>query len=60
MASYAEMHPVGRSLLIFNMYAGRLEIVTVFVLATAAGGACPARLTREPSRAWPSTPAGDG
>jgi len=34
MASYAELHPVSRGLLIFNMYAGRLEIVTVFVLAT--------------------------
>ena len=34
MASYADLHPVARSLMIFNMYAGRLEIVTVFVLAT--------------------------
>ncbi|MDF1524275.1 MAG: TrkH family potassium uptake protein [Trueperaceae bacterium] len=34
MASYAELHPLARALLIFNMYAGRLEIVTVFVIAT--------------------------
>jgi Trk-type K+ transport system membrane component len=27
---------VARALLIFNMYAGRLEIVTVFVLATGS------------------------
>ena len=32
MASFAEIHPVGRALLIFTMYAGRLEIITVFVI----------------------------
>ena len=36
MSSYAEFHPIGQGLLIFNMYAGRLEVVTVFVLATSA------------------------
>jgi trk system potassium uptake protein len=34
MGSYGEIHPVGRVILTFNMYAGRLEIVTVFVLLT--------------------------
>lgn len=34
MASYADLHPVSRLLLTFNMYAGRLEILTVFVLFT--------------------------
>jgi len=32
MANFAEIHPVGRALLIFTMYAGRLEIVTVFIV----------------------------
>jgi trk system potassium uptake protein len=47
MASYAEIHPVGRAMLIFNMYAGRLEIVTVFVLATTGWWRLPRRLNRE-------------
>lgn len=34
MGSYAELHPVSRALLTFNMYAGRLELVTVFVILT--------------------------
>jgi trk system potassium uptake protein TrkH len=34
LAHYADLHPVSRALLIFNMYAGRLEIVTVFVIFT--------------------------
>jgi Trk-type K+ transport system membrane component len=34
-------------MLIFNMYAGRLEIVTVFVLATTGWWRFPRRLTRE-------------
>ena len=34
MASYAELHPAGKALLIFCMYAGRLEVVTVFALFT--------------------------
>jgi len=32
MASFAELHPVSRGLLTFAMYAGRLEVVTVFVV----------------------------
>ncbi len=47
MASYADIHPVGRGLLIFNMYAGRLELVTVFVLATPGWWRLPRSLRRE-------------
>ena len=36
MASFADLHPVSRILLTFNMYAGRLEILTVFVLLSPA------------------------
>jgi trk system potassium uptake protein TrkH len=32
MANFAELHPVSKALLTFGMYAGRLEVVTVFVL----------------------------
>ncbi len=32
MANFADLHPVSRALLTFDMYAGRLEIITVFVL----------------------------
>ena len=32
MASYADLSPISRGLLIFDMYAGRLEIVTVFII----------------------------
>ncbi|UCH24768.1 MAG: TrkH family potassium uptake protein [Trueperaceae bacterium] len=35
MLNYAELHPVSRGILIFGMYAGRLEMVTVFVIFTA-------------------------
>ena len=35
MLNFAELHPVSRGLLIFGMYAGRLEIVTVFILLDA-------------------------
>ena len=34
MANFADLHPVSRSVLIFDMYAGRLEVVTVFVIFT--------------------------
>ncbi len=34
MLSFAELHPVARALLTFDMYAGRLEVVTVFALFT--------------------------
>jgi trk system potassium uptake protein TrkH len=46
MASYADFHPIGRAMLIFNMYAGRLEVVTVFVLATSAWWKVPRGLWR--------------
>ncbi len=46
MASYAEIHPIGRGMLIFNMYAGRLEIVTVFVLLTMGWWRLPRRFER--------------
>jgi trk system potassium uptake protein len=32
MANFADLHPVSRWVLIFGMYAGRLEVVTVFVI----------------------------
>lgn len=32
MDNYAGLHPISRILLIFGMYAGRLEVVTVFLL----------------------------
>lgn len=32
MANFAELHPVSRAVLIFGMYAGRLEVVAVFAL----------------------------
>lgn len=32
MANFAELHPVSRGLLTFGMYAGRLEVVTVFII----------------------------
>lgn len=35
MLNFAELHPLSRAVLIFEMYAGRLEVVTVFVVFTA-------------------------
>lgn len=32
MLSFADLHPLSRSILIFDMYAGRLEVITVFVV----------------------------
>ena len=32
MLNFADLHPVSRGLLIFAMYAGRLEVVTVFII----------------------------
>ena len=32
MLNFADLHPVSRALLTFDMYAGRLEVVTVFVM----------------------------
>ena len=34
MGSFADLHPPSKALLTFCMYAGRLEVVTVFVLVT--------------------------
>jgi trk system potassium uptake protein len=48
MASYANLPPLGRGLLIFNMFAGRLEIVTVFVLFTLRWWRFPRRPERRP------------
>lgn len=32
MANFADLHPLSRGILIFAMYAGRLEVITVFVI----------------------------
>jgi trk system potassium uptake protein TrkH len=32
MLNFAELHPLSRGLLAFGMYAGRLEVITVFIL----------------------------
>ncbi len=34
MANFAELHPLAKAMLTFCMYAGRLEVVTVFALMT--------------------------
>ena len=43
MASYAELHPFAKVWLTFAMIAGRLEVVTVFVVFTHAWWRRPAR-----------------
>ncbi len=43
MASYAELHPIAKAWLTFAMIAGRLEVVTVFVVFTHAWWRRPAR-----------------
>ncbi len=43
MASYAELHPLAKAWLTFAMIAGRLEVVTVFVVFTRAWWRRPAR-----------------
>ncbi len=43
MASYGDLPALGRGVLIFNMFAGRLEIVTVFVLFTMRSWRLPRR-----------------
>ncbi len=43
MASYAELHPVAKAWLTFAMVAGRLEVVTVFVVFTRAWWRRPSR-----------------
>jgi trk system potassium uptake protein TrkH len=45
MLSFAELHPVSRGVLIFDMYAGRLEVVTVFVIFTSNWWRLPRRST---------------
>ena len=35
MLNFADLHPVSRVLLTFGMYAGRLEVVTVFIIFDA-------------------------
>ena len=35
MLNFADLHPVSRGLLTFNMYAGRLEVVVVFIVFNA-------------------------
>ena len=43
MASYAELHPLAKAWLTFAMIAGRLEVVTVFVVFTRAWWRRPSR-----------------
>ncbi len=45
MANYADLHPVAKLWLTFAMIAGRLEVVTVFVVFTRAWWRRPARHT---------------
>ncbi|MDQ3460580.1 MAG: TrkH family potassium uptake protein, partial [Deinococcota bacterium] len=35
MQHFADLHPVSKAVLIFGMYAGRLEIITVFIVLNA-------------------------
>ena len=58
MSSYGDLPALGRSVLIFNMYAGRLEIVTVFVLFTLRSWRLPRRAER--SRREVAAPGGVG
>ena len=50
MAHYAELHPGAKLWLTFTMIAGRLEVVTVFVVFTRAWWRRPARHERERPR----------
>jgi trk system potassium uptake protein TrkH len=34
MAHYGELHPVSKLVMIFQMWAGRIELIAVFVLFT--------------------------
>lgn len=43
MLNYAELHPVARGVLTFAMYAGRLEVVTVFAVFTRGWWRLPRR-----------------
>jgi trk system potassium uptake protein TrkH len=49
MASFADLHPISRALLIFSMYAGRLEVVTVFVIFDPKWWRLPKRLLNKRS-----------
>lgn len=49
MGAYDELPAVGRAVLVFNMYAGRLEVVSVFVLFTLRWWRLPRRLERGPA-----------
>ena len=51
MASYDVLPAAGRGVLIFNMFAGRLEVVSVFVLFTFRWWRLPRRLERGPVKA---------
>ncbi|QRN81144.1 MAG: TrkH family potassium uptake protein [Nocardiopsis sp. BM-2018] len=50
MGSYDALPAAGRAVLIFNMFAGRLEVVTVFVLFTFRWWRLPRRTERGPRR----------
>ncbi len=50
MGNFAGLHPLSRVLLTFLMYAGRLEVVTVFVLFDASFWRLPRRRVRS---SWP-------
>lgn len=43
MANFADLHPISRAVLIFDMYAGRLEIITVFVVLLPGWWSLPKR-----------------
>jgi trk system potassium uptake protein TrkH len=53
MLSFADIHPLGRALLIFEMYAGRLEVVTVFVMFTSSWWRLPRRNMWRPRAGLP-------
>jgi trk system potassium uptake protein TrkH len=50
MASFADLHPISRGVLTFVMYAGRLEVVTVFVIFTPGWWRPPHRRASTPWR----------
>lgn len=43
MQNFADLHPVSKGLLVFTMYAGRLEVVPLFVLFTSEWWRLPRR-----------------
>ncbi|MEJ2289054.1 MAG: TrkH family potassium uptake protein [Deinococcales bacterium] len=49
MVDFGDLHPLSRLLLTFDMYAGRLEVVTVFVVFTAGWWRLPRRRPASPS-----------